>query len=92
MMRFKHVCTPCLQGSLRAQLDMKREGLKWAQRAKVALCAARGLAYLHDQAEPPVSYSLPSSLLCTISNSLALSAIDVAGSPLRSGKRWALQS
>lgn len=43
-----------LQGSLRTQLDMKNEGLNWAQRANVALGAARGLAYLHDEAEPPV--------------------------------------
>ena len=49
-----------LQGSLRTQLDMKQDGLNWAQRANVALGAARGLAYLHDEAEPPVCTQLES--------------------------------
>ena len=43
-----------VQGSLRGQLDLKQEGLNWAQRVHVALGAACGLAYLHDEAEPPV--------------------------------------
>lgn len=42
------------QGSLRGQLDLREKGLGWAARVNVALGAALGLAYLHDQAEPPV--------------------------------------
>uniref|UniRef100_A0A803M3M9 non-specific serine/threonine protein kinase n=1 Tax=Chenopodium quinoa TaxID=63459 RepID=A0A803M3M9_CHEQI len=42
-------------GSLRASLS-GRSGvtLKWTKRLKVALGAARGLAYLHELAEPPI--------------------------------------
>lgn len=53
-----------LQGSLRTQLDLKGEGLNWAQRANVALGAARGLAYLHDEAEPPVGMTF----LCSVNH------------------------
>jgi len=44
----------CANGSLRGQLDLREKGLGWAARVNVALGAALGLAYLHDQAEPPV--------------------------------------
>lgn len=56
-----------MQGSLRGQLDLREKGLGWAARVNVALGAALGLAYLHDQAEPPVS---PCS--CTLSHMACL--------------------
>ena len=42
------------QGSLRQQLDNKEEPLMWPHRVRIAMSAARGLAYLHDLADPPV--------------------------------------
>ena len=42
------------QGSLRQQLDNKKEPLSWSHRVRIAMSAARGLAYLHDLADPPV--------------------------------------
>jgi 23S rRNA A2030 N6-methylase RlmJ len=50
---------------------MKQEGLNWAQRANVALGAARGLAYLHDEAEPPVCTSVAYSGHLTLARAMA---------------------
>ena len=39
-------------GSLREALDCKQPVLTWRQRLSIALGAARGLAYLHEEAVP----------------------------------------
>lgn len=39
-----------------ADLQPNQPALDWGKRMKIALHAARGLEYLHDQANPPVIY------------------------------------
>jgi len=44
------------RGSLEHHLFRKSVPLPWSTRMKIALGAARGLAFLHEEAERPVIY------------------------------------